>query len=84
MTQRRRTVLVTMALAMPLAVALTGCSSKAVTRTSQQLCVAHGGQYSRDTQQCVFAATTTVKGQKACESLAGVYMPQVQWCQFND
>ena len=84
MNQRRGNVLLTVALAMPLVVALTGCASKAVARSSHQLCVAHGGQYNRETKQCTFAAATTVSGQKACENLAGVYQPQVQWCQFDE
>jgi len=84
MNQRRGNVLLTMVLAMPLVVALTGCASKKVVRSSSQMCVAHGGRYSQETKQCTFAAATTVSGQKACEDLAGVYMPQVQWCQFDE
>ena len=73
MNQRRhRNALLTIALAVPLVVALTGCSSKAVWRSSNQMCLALGGQYSHDTRQCRFAAGTTVDGQKACEALAGV------------
>jgi hypothetical protein len=74
---------VTMVLAMPLVVALTGCTSHTIVRSSQQLCVAHGGQYSQETKQCMFAAATTASGQKACEDLAGVYLPQVHGCQFD-
>jgi hypothetical protein len=81
--RRRRNVLLTVALAIPLVVAHTGCASKAVARSSYQLCAAHGGQYSRETKQCTFAAATTVSGQKACENLAGVYVAQMQWCQFD-
>jgi hypothetical protein len=82
MSQRRGNRLLTMVLAIPLVVALTGCCSK-IVRASQQMCVAHGGQYSQETKQCMFAAATTVSGQKACEDLAGVYLPQVQGCHFD-
>jgi len=84
MNQRRGNVLLTMVLAMPLVVALTGCTSAKVWRSSNQMCLAHGGQYSHETKQCTFAAATTVSGQKACEDLAGVYMPQVQRCQLDE
>jgi hypothetical protein len=83
MNQRRGNVLLTMVLAMPLVVALTGCASVKIVRSSQQMCVAHGGQYSQETKQCMFAAATTVSGQKACEDLAGVYLPQVHACQLD-
>jgi hypothetical protein len=82
MNQRRGNVLLTMVLAMPLVVALTGCGSK-IVRSSQQMCVAHGGQYSQETRQCMFASATTVSGQKACEDLAGLYLPQVHGCQLD-
>ena len=84
MNRRRRSVLLTIVLAVPLVVALTGCASKTVWRTSNQMCLAHGGQYSHETKQCRFAAATTVSGQKACEDLAGVYLPQEQRCQFDE
>lgn len=78
-------LLTTMVLAHALVLALTGCASKTViVRTSNQMCLAHGGQYSHETKQCRFAAATTVSGQKACEDLAGVYMPEVQRCQFDE
>lgn len=83
MNQRRADVLLTMALAMPLVVALTGCAGHRIVRSSQQMCMAHGGQYSQETRQCMFAAATTVSGQKACEDLAGLYLPQVQGCQLD-
>jgi hypothetical protein len=84
MMQRRGNALWSVALAMPLVVALTGCATKKVARSSHQLCSAQGGQYSKETKQCTFAAATTVSGQKACQDLAGVYKPQVEWCEFDE
>jgi N-methylhydantoinase B/oxoprolinase/acetone carboxylase alpha subunit len=85
MNQQPGNVLLAMALAMPLVVALTGCAGKKViVRASSQMCVAHGGRYSQETKQCTFAAATTVSGQKACQDLDGVYLPEQQWCQFDE
>jgi hypothetical protein len=73
-----------MVLAVPVVLALTGCSSNKFFRSSRQMCVAHGGQYSPETKECAFAAATKVSGQKACQDLGGVYMTQEQRYQFDD
>jgi hypothetical protein len=66
-----------------LVVALTGCSRK-LYRDASQMCLAHGGQYSRETQQCRFTSATTVSGEKACQGLGGVYLAEHQRCEFDE
>ena len=66
------------------ALVLAACSSKPIYRNSSQLCVAQGGAYSSATQQCTFAAGTTVGAQKACQDLGGIYLQELQRCQFDD
>jgi hypothetical protein len=80
----RRKVPATMLLIAALGSGLAGCTDKAVWRNSGQMCRAHGGSYSRETRQCTFATATTVSGKEACEDLAGIYMPDVQRCQFDE
>jgi len=79
----RMTVCLTIALAMFLVVALTGCAKK-LYRASSQMCVAHGGQYSAETQQCRFTAATTVSAEKACQGQSGVYLAEHQRCEFEE
>ena len=67
-----------------LAGGLVGCSPKPIWRASSQMCRAHGGTYSAATQECTFAAATSVSGQKACEDLGGTYVAEWQRCQFDD
>lgn len=81
---RRRNVLVAVVLPVALALASAGCAgSTKIYRASEQMCVAHGGKYSAETQKCTFAAGTTVSAQQACQDQAGFYMEQVQRCEFS-
>lgn len=79
-----RNMLAAMVLPLALVVAQAGCSSTKIYRASRQMCVAHGGTYSTETQKCSFAAATTVSAQAACQDQGGTYMEQVQRCEFED
>jgi hypothetical protein len=83
MTQRSN-VLAAMVLPFALIVVQAGCSSTKIYRASRQMCVAHGGTYSTETQKCSFAAATTVSAQAACQDQGGTYLAQVQRCEFED
>lgn len=80
---RRRNVLVALVLPVALVLAQAGCSRTKIYRASEQMCAAHGGKYSAETQKCAFAAGTTVSAQQACQDQAGIYMEQVQRCEFS-
>ena len=80
---RRMSVCLTMVLTMFFVVALTGCAKK-FYRASSQMCVAHGGQYSAETQQCRFTAATTVSAEKACQGQGGAYLAEHQRCEFDE
>ena len=80
MTRRRKVL--GMVLPLVLVVAHAACSSP-VYRASQQMCMAHGGTYSAETQNCSFAAATTVSAQQACQNQAGIYLAEAQRCEFS-
>jgi hypothetical protein len=50
---------------------------------SQQMCVAHGGRVQPRDQTVHVRAATAVSGQKVCEDLGGVYLPQEHGCQLD-
>lgn len=67
--------------ALVLAVPLAGCSSK-LRWTAKQMCEAHGGKYTAQTQTCDYTAMQRTAKQN-CEAHGGVYWPQEQYCEVE-
>ena len=77
----RRHVFAATMVAAALTLTLTGCGTK-LRMTGKQMCEAHGGKYTVQSQTCDYTAMRRTAKQN-CEAHGGVYWPEQQYCEIE-